>query len=50
MRKKQKKFWSFVGGISGLIIGGYMIFYVKDNLGFLPALLGVILLIWKRNG
>jgi len=50
MKKKQRKFWSFIGGIAGLITGGWMIFIAKDNLGFLPSILGAILLIWKRNG
>lgn len=48
--KDRKKFWSFIGGISGLLVGGFMIFYYKDNLGFIPAILGASLLIFRRNG
>jgi len=50
MEKSKKQFWSFLGGIMGLITGGYMIFYSKDNWGFLPAILGALMLIWRRNG
>lgn len=47
MNKKRKQFWRLVGGISGLIVGGGMIFVYKDNLGFIPAILGVILLLYN---
>lgn len=45
---QNKKRRSLVGGIMGLAVGFWMIFIMKDNLGFLPAILGAILLIMKR--
>lgn len=47
MDKKRKAFWRLVGGISGLITGGGMIFLYKNNLGFIPFILGVILLLYN---
>lgn len=45
LSKKRK---SLIVGIFGLLIGGYMIFIWKDNLGFIPAIIGAFLLVWKR--
>ena len=50
MNKSQRRFWAFWGGISGLVIGGYMIFYLKDLRGFIPAIVGASLLTIKHNG
>lgn len=47
--KEQRKKTAFYGGIAGLVIGFWMIFIAKDNFGFLPAVLGVILLIYGRK-
>lgn len=46
---KDRRRKAFIGGIFGLIIGGWFIFYYKDNAGFLIALLSLILLIWGRE-
>lgn len=37
-----------IGGISGIILGGWMIFYLKDNFGFIPAVMGMLLLTWRK--
>lgn len=50
LNKKQKAKRSLIGGIMGLIIGFYMLFIIQTNLGLIPAILGVILLIIPRNG
>ena len=34
-----------IGGIAGLVLGFWMIFVLKQNLGFVPAILGALLLI-----
>ena len=44
----KKKSLQLIGGISGLIIGAWIIFITKSNLGFIPAIMGVLLLILKK--
>jgi len=47
----QKRKWSLIGGVCGFISGFYLIFITKNNLGFLLAIMGAILLIFgRRNG
>lgn len=48
LNKQQRQKWRFWGGVAGFISGAWMIFYLKDNLGFLPAILGTLLLLWER--
>ena len=36
------------GGITGLILGGYMIFINQDNWGFLPSMAGALLLLRRK--
>ena len=45
----QKRKWSLIGGIAGLITGFGIIFLFKNNLGFVPAIMGALLLVIKRN-
>lgn len=45
----QKRKWSLIGGISGLIVGFYMLFIIKNMWGFVPAIMGALLLVVKRN-
>lgn len=47
--KHQKKVYSLIGGIAGLVVGFWFIFIIKNNLGFIPAFLGALLLILKRK-
>jgi len=47
MGKLNKKKWSMIGGISGFIMGFWILFINKDMLGFFPAICGAILLIWR---
>lgn len=49
LTKNQRKRWSLIGGVSGLITGFGMIFLFKNNLGFIPAILGALLLVVRRN-
>ena len=45
----QKRKRAVIGGMFGLIVGGWMIFAMKDNLGFIIAGIGLILLIaWNK--
>lgn len=46
---EQKNKWSLIGGISGLLVGFWLIFINKNNLGFVPGILGALLLIIRRN-
>lgn len=46
---KQKKRWALAGGVSGFIIGGWMLFITKTFWGFVPAILGATLLIFGRR-
>ena len=45
---KDKRRRALIGGIMGLSVGFWMIFIVKDNFGFLPAILGSLLLLLRR--
>ena len=49
LTKKQKSQRSLIGGIAGLVIGFWLIFITKSNLGFVPAILGTLLLVLKRK-
>ena len=44
---EQKKVKSFYAGLGLLILGFYIIFIRKDNLGFIPSIIGSILILWK---
>lgn len=44
LTKKQKKIYSLIGGISGLIVGGWIIFYLKDMRGFIITIASLILI------
>lgn len=46
---QQKSRRSLIGGIGGLIIGFWVIFVTKSSLGFIPAILGMLLLILHRK-
>lgn len=41
---KQKSRRALIGGIAGLIIGFWVLFITKSNLGFIPSILGCLLL------
>lgn len=45
----QKKKWSLIGGIAGLITGFGMIFFFRNNWGFIPGIMGALLLIVERD-
>lgn len=47
--KKRKPFLIFLAGIGGILVGAWMIFYLKDIRGFIPGIIGVLLLIIKRK-
>lgn len=47
---RDKKRRAFIGGVSALIVGAWMIFVSKDNLGFIPALLGIIIILFGNKG
>ena len=47
LTKRQKERSAFFGGLAFVIVGFWMIFIAKDNLGFLPAILGTILMLWR---
>ncbi|MBU0893870.1 MAG: hypothetical protein KKB88_00335 [Nanoarchaeota archaeon] len=49
INKSQKKTLSLIAGISGLIVGFWMIFVTKNNFGFIPSIIGTILLLWGRE-
>lgn len=49
VKKMNKKKQSLIGGVAGLLVGAWMLFYLKDMLGFIPAGLGIILLIYNRR-
>lgn len=44
-RKYKKPLWAFLGGISGLLVGGYLLFQEENLFGFLLILTGVIFLL-----
>lgn len=48
MNQKQKKFTRFWGGIAGILLGGFMIFYWHNNWGFIPLTIGALDLTWIR--
>lgn len=50
LTKKQKQQRALIAGIAGLIIGFWMLFVFKNNWGFIPAILGSLLLILNPNG
>lgn len=43
---KTRQGRALIGGVLGLIVGFWMIFIVKDNLGFIPGILGALLLVF----
>ena len=45
----QKRKWSLIGGIAGLITGFGLIFFFKNNWGILWGLIGALLLVIRRN-
>ena len=47
---KEKEFKSFWAGIFFMIIGFYLIFIKHSNIGFIPSILGAIILYWKQDG
>lgn len=47
--KRQKQKWSLIGGISGLIVGFAMIFFFNNHWGFIPGVLGALLLLVSRR-
>lgn len=49
VENKKKRFWIFIGSVAGIIVGSWMIFYLKNNWGFLPAIIGFLSLIWGRK-
>ena len=46
LNKKQKR---GIVGVSGLILGFYMIFVLNNMGGFIPGLIGGIVLTWKKK-
>ena len=36
-----------IAGISGVIVGFYMIYQLKSNLGIIPITLGLIMALWR---
>jgi len=49
MNKQQKKKWSFLGGVAGLVLGAYLLFALKNIWGLVFTIMGALLLIIKRN-
>ncbi len=49
LNNKQKRVYSFIGGIAGLVVGFWFIFINKNNIGFIPTILGALLLLIRRN-
>lgn len=49
LTKKQREKWSLIGGISGFLVAGYLIFIEKTNLGFIPLAMAVIILVFRRR-
>lgn len=47
VNKKHREKVAFLGGISFLALGFWMIFIAKDNLGFIPGILGSFLIFWR---
>ena len=47
-RKYKSEFWKFWASVSGILLGGWMIFKYHNNWGFIPALVGFIALLWKK--
>lgn len=45
-QKDRRRLW---GGISGLVIGFWMLFITRTYWGFVPAIMGALLLILKRD-
>jgi len=45
--KGNKQKTAVIAGLLFLVIGFWMIFTAKDNLGFLPAILGSLLVLWR---
>lgn len=45
VKRKQKN--AFYAGILFMAVGFWMIFVVQDNLGFIPSILGALLLYWR---
>lgn len=43
----QKKVRAFYSGLGLLLIGFYFIFIKHQNTGFIPAILGAILMLWR---
>ena len=47
MSGKQKQFKAFWAGLMFMAVGGYMVFVLKDLLGFIPSIIGALLLFWR---
>lgn len=47
LTEQQKKQRRVIAGVLGFVIGGYMIFFNEDLLGFIPLAIGIIALLWK---
>lgn len=45
--KEEKKRIAFFSGLLFLILGFWMIFIAKDNLGFIPGIIGSLLMFWR---
>jgi len=45
--KQRKQRVAFFGGLAFLVVGFWMLFIAKDNLGFLPGILGALLILWR---
>lgn len=48
-KKQLKKVWRFWGGVSGLLLGAWIIFYLKYIGGFIPAIIGAYLLTVEKK-
>jgi len=48
--KEQKEKYALIGGIAGLLVGFWMIFFTASKYwGFIPSIMGAILLIFGRR-
>ncbi len=46
----EKNRYALIGGVSGLVLGFWMIFFTSSRFfGFVPAIMGAILLIWGKK-
>ncbi len=47
LTKEQKKVRAFYSGLGLLILGFYIIFLKHNNVGFIPSILGALLMLWR---